>query len=349
VRGQTQPALELAQQLLQRVERQTDTGPEMLGHYLLGMALFQRGALKDAVQHFEEAVSRYDRHQHHQLAHLYGIDIGVAARSFLSWPLWYLGYPERALEHGRQALTLAQELGHPFSLVFAHCWLAWLHQLRQEPQAAQEQGEAGAALASQQRFALYAAWSTVAHGWALTQLDQSIAGTAKMQEGLGGAAITGAEALRPYFLALLAEAKGNSGPEEGLQLVDEALKVVEHTEERFYEAELYRLKGTLTLKQSEVRGPASGVPNTQHPTPNSHAEAEAEACFYKAIEIAQQQQAKSLELRAAMSLGRLWQQQGKKEEARQLLAEIYGWFTEGFDTKDLQEAKALLKELDRPL
>src|SRR5262249_35242699 len=131
-------------------------------------------------------------------------------------------------------------------LVFAHCWLAWLHQLRQEPQAAQEQGEAGAALASRQRFALYAAWSTVAHGWALTQRDQSIAGTAKMQEGLSGAAITGAETLRPYFLALLAEAKGNGGsPEEGLQLVGEALTVVEHTEERFYEAEIYRLKGEL--------------------------------------------------------------------------------------------------------
>jgi hypothetical protein len=137
----------------------------------------------------------------------------------------------------------------------------------------------------------------------------------------------------------LAEAYEKVGqPEDGLVVLAEVLAIVDNSEECMCEAELYRLKGQLTLAQSSV-------PNTQHPAPSTHAEAEAEACFHKAIEIASKQQAKSLELRAVMSLARLWQGQGKQDEARQMLAEIYGWFTEGFDTKDLQEAKALLEEL----
>ncbi len=132
--------------------------------------------------------------------------------------------------------------------------------------------------------------------------------------------------------------------EEGLTALAGALTVADKTGERFYEAELYRLKGELSL-QSAVRSPRSEVTSPQHPAPNPQAEAEAEACFHKAIEIARRQQAKSLELRAVTSLARLWQQQGKKGEARQMLAEIYDWFTEGFDTADLQEAKALLEEL----
>jgi predicted ATPase len=154
-----------------------------------------------------------------------------------------------------------------------------------------------------------------------------------MSQGIGAWRATGAELLRPHFLALLAEAYGKAGQaEEGLAALAEALEVVDKSGERFYEAELYRLKGTLTL-QSQVSSPKSQV------------QKEAEECFQRAIEIARRQQAKSLELRAVMSLSRLWQQQGKREEARQLLAELYGWFTEGFDTKDLQEAKALLQEL----
>ena len=140
---------------------------------------------------------------------------------------------------------------------------------------------------------------------------------------------------QPYFLALLVEAYGKVGQvEEGLSVLAEALALVDRTGERNYEAELYRLKGMLTLKQSGVQSPESKV------------EREAEECFQKAIEIVRRQEAKSWELRAVMSLSRLWQQQGKKEEARQMLAEIYGWFTEGFDTKDLQEAKALLDALN---
>ena len=167
-----------------------------------------------------------------------------------------------------------------------------------------------------------------------------------MRQGLAAYRGTGAEQGQTWFLALLAEACGKVGQlEEGLALLAVALAAVDKTGERVYEAELYRLKGELTLQKFQVSGSKFQVTSPQPPTPSTQAEAEAEACFLKAIEIARRQSAKSLELRAVMSLSRLWQHQGKKEEARQMLAEIYDWFTEGFDTKDLQEANALLREL----
>ena len=165
-------------------------------------------------------------------------------------------------------------------------------------------------------------------GWALTAQGEGAEGIAQMRQGLVAYRATGAELHRPYFLSLLAEAYGKVGqPEEGLTVLVEALATVDNTGERNWEAELHRRKGELLLMQ---QGQKVG---------------EAEECFRKALDTARRQQAKSLELRAAMSLSRLWQQQGKQEEARQMLAEIYGWFTEGFDTADLQEAKALLEEL----
>jgi predicted ATPase len=174
-------------------------------------------------------------------------------------------------------------------------------------------------------------------GWALAEQGQGKEGISQIRQGLIDYQATGAELFRPHHLALLAEAYQKNGQvEEGLATLAEALAFVDRTGERFYEAELYRIKGELTLAQSSVTDPRLLVPDPQ---------GEAEACFLKAIEIAQKQQAKSLELRAATSLARLWQQQSKQKEAHQLLSTIYGWFTEGFDTKDLQEAKALLEEL----
>jgi predicted ATPase len=167
----------------------------------------------------------------------------------------------------------------------------------------------------------------------------------QIRRGLPVYRATGAETSQPYFLALLAEVYGKVGQDqEGLTALAEALAMADRTGERLHVAELYRLKGTLTL-QSNVQNLQSNITTLQPLTPNPQAEAEAEECFWKAIEIARQQQAKSLELRAAVSLSRLWQHQGKRAEAHALLAPIYGWFTEGFDTADLQEAKALLEEL----
>jgi predicted ATPase len=186
------------------------------------------------------------------------------------------------------------------------------------------------------------ALGSILQGWLLTAQGQREEGIAQMRAGVETERATGGALNQPYFLALLAEAYKQGGlAEEGLRTLAEALAYVNQTGERIDEAELYRLKGELLLNAE--CGMQNAESNTLHPTP--YTLGEVEGCFLKAIEIARQQQAKSLELRATMSLARLWQQQGKKDEARQRLAEIYGWFTEGFGTTDLQEARVLLEEL----
>ncbi|MBI3798633.1 MAG: hypothetical protein HY268_16920 [Deltaproteobacteria bacterium] len=189
------------------------------------------------------------------------------------------------------------------------------------------------------------AQAAILRDWALAEQGQEAEGIAQIRQGLPAHRETGAELTGPYYLALLAEAYGKVGQvEEGLSGVAEALTMVDKDGERLWEAELYRLKGQLTLQKSAVRGPKSKVEESPQFEVRSP-ESEAEECFCKAIEIARRQHAKSLELRAVMSLRHLWRQQGKQKEAHELLSEIYHWFTEGFDTKDLQEAKTLLEEL----
>jgi predicted ATPase len=192
-------------------------------------------------------------------------------------------------------------------------------------------------LSSEQGFPLWLAVGTIWQGWTLTEQGQGEEGIAQMRQGLTAYQATAGALGRPYYLLLLAEACGKVGQtEEGLAVLAEALAVVDESGARCHQPELYRLKGELLLTQEGYRLQAEGWREKTK---------EAEECFLKAIDIARQQQAKSLELRAVKSLSRLWQQQGKREQARQMLGEIYGWFTEGFDTKDLQEAKALLEEL----
>ena len=201
-------------------------------------------------------------------------------------------------------------------------------------------------LATEQGFALFLAQATVLRGWTLAAQGQGAEGIAQMRQGLDACRATGAELFQPYYLALLAEANGQVGQtEEGLRLLVEALTAAEKTGERVYEAELYRVKGELLLGQAAARGaaPTSAAQPAMFVGGEPSVITEIEVCFRQALSVAHRQQARSLELRAAMSLGRLWQRQGKRDEARQLLAEIFGWFTEGFDTTDLQEARALLE------
>src|SRR5262249_21065717 len=219
-----------------------------------------------------------------------------------------------------------------------------VHQFREEAATVREQTEATLTLSTEHGFAYRAAWATLLQGWALAAQGHREEGVVRMQEGIAAQRATGAEINHPYFLALQAEVYGKMGqPEEGLAVLAEASAMRQRTGEQWYETEMYRLRGELTLAQSSVQGLESSVQTPQSAFRNP--QSEAEACFLKAIEIARQQQAKSWELRATMSLAHLWQQQGKKDAAHSMLAEIYGWFTEGFDTKDLQEAKALLTAL----
>jgi predicted ATPase/DNA-binding winged helix-turn-helix (wHTH) protein len=327
-RGQLQTAVQLGEQLLCLAQSQPEPALLMLAHHMLGQVFFFRGRPVLAHTHHTQALALYNPQAHRVLALRYGVDLGAGSHDYLARELWLLGYPDQALQHSQAALTLAQEVSHPYSLAFALTFSALLHQFCREASAAYEQAAAATTLATEQGFALWATYGTVLHGWARAMQGQSEAGIAEIRQGLAAALATGAKVMQPYFLGLLAEAYGEGGhPEAGLPLLAEAMAVMDTTEVRFYGAEISRLKGTLLLKQA--------IPEVS----------QAEACFQQALTIARRQQAKSWELRAAMSLSRLWQQQGKRAEAYELLAPLYGWFTEGFDTMDLQEAQALLTAL----
>jgi predicted ATPase len=219
-------------------------------------------------------------------------------------------------------------VSHPFSLTQALVFAVTVHQYRREVLAAHEQAVAATTLATEQGFASWLARGTVLHGWALAMQGQGEAGLAEIRQGLAAELATGSTLHQVYHLGLLAEAYGIGGhPDEGLEVLAEALAVLDTTEVRYSAAEIHRLQGALLLLQE--------VPDA----------AQAETCFHQALDVARQQQAKSHELRAATSLARLWQSQGKRQEAYDLLTPIYGWFTEGFDTADLQDARTLLETL----
>jgi len=330
VRAEHATAGELAEQLLSLAQQQGEPALLLEAHRAVGQSLCWRGRVAEARGHLEQAIALYHPQQHRSHAVRYGRDPGVDCRGYAAIALWWLGYPEQGLAHLQEALPLAQALSHPFSLAMALVEAAVVHQLRRETEATLAQAEAAIAVSSEQGFPMWLAYGTVFRGWALAVQGQDDKGIAQIRQGLDALRAIGAEFLRPYCLAMLAEAYARSGQTEaGLAAVAEALAAVEATGERFWEAELHRLQGECLLAQD-------GKGQTAE---------EAETCFRQALEIARRQGAKAYELRAALSLSRLWQRQGRREDARQLLEPIYGWFTEGFDTADLQAAKALIDVL----
>ena len=321
---------EVAVQLFHLTQPMPDSPQHALAYYAMGVTALYRGEWATApCQHVETCQALYDA----QPLQVQDVQAGqatpVACRMYGAVTLWVLGYPEQALQRQQEGLTLASHLSHPYSLAYALLMAAILHQFRREAPRLQERAEALMALCSSQGFRTFLVMGTILHGWARTVQGHDEEGVIRMREGLAAFRNAGEELRRPYFLALLAEGHGTMGQTvEGLHVLAEALALVEKNGECEYEAELYRLKGELLIQE----GKEPGVLAT-------------EECLQHALASARHQQAKSLELRAAMSLARLWQQQGKRVEARALLAPIYDWFTEGFDTADLQEAKALLEEL----
>jgi predicted ATPase len=246
-----------------------------------------------------------------------------------AWTLWCLGYPDQSLAKGDEALALGREMAHYHTLAIALCHVAMLHQLRREVQSTEELSEALVTLSTEQGFAYWPGVARAMNGWAFADRGQGEAGIAQLRSAMAAIRAIGTAAELPWYLTLLAAAHGTVGQTAaGLDAIAEALAQVASTNERFYEAEIYRVKGELLLKHG---GPESA--------------AGAETCFRQALAIAEAQSAKSWQLRAAMSLARLWAEQGKRAEAHDLLAPVYGWFTEGFDTADLKDAKALLDEL----
>jgi class 3 adenylate cyclase/predicted ATPase len=327
-RPQLHTARELGDTLLRLAQRADDPALAVIAHYALGVTWFYLGVLPAARQHLEEGIARYTPDQRRAPAFRMGIDPGVACRVHAALILWLLGYPAQALARIHDALALAHALSHPYSLAFARWTAAYVYQWRRDVPAVHEQAEAAIVLSTEQGFPLWAANGTIFRGWALTMQGQGEAGLAQFRQGIAAWRATGATLRVPYYCTLLADVCASLGyPADGLQALAEAHTLVEQHEERWWEAEVARLRGVVLLRQP-------GMPP-----------AEAETCFQRALDVARRQEAKSLELRAAMSLARLWQQQGKRDDARELLAPVYGWFTEGFDTADLQEAKALLEEL----
>jgi len=249
-------------------------------------------------------------------------------RGFGSYSLWHLGYIEEAVALSEEASNLAREAGDPFNLILALDHAAMLRQFGRDYHAVGMLASAAMDACSEHRFAYYMARATFLRGWASAAGGQLDGGIAYMRRGLADLEATGCRLRRPYFLALLAETLIDVGhPEEGLEIVAEAITLAETTSEHWRDADLQRTKGRLLLALSRERAP------------------EAEACFRRALEIARKQSAKAFELQAAINLAQLWWDQSKRAKAHDLLAPVYGWFTEGFDTADLKDAKALLDEL----
>jgi predicted ATPase len=328
-RGEEQTTRALGEQLLSLAERLQDPDLLLEAHHALWATSFFGGEPAATRPHQEQGLRLYEPQRHRTHAALYSRhDPGVCCRMLAAPSLWLLGYPDQAVGSIQAALTLAQQLAHPLSLTLALYWAAVVHHLRREAPQTQARAEAAMAIATDQELSASLARVTPLRGWALATSGHEEEGITQIRQGLAASQAMEVMEDRPYHLALLAEAFPLVGQTaEGLEALTEALATLARSMTRWWETELYRLRGELLLQQTVAQLE------------------EAEVCFQQALVVAGRQQAKSLELRAAMSLARLWQRQDKQVEAHELLAPVYGWFTEGFDTADLQEAKALLEKL----
>ena len=326
--GEVTTAGRLVEELFRIVHGETDSGLLLQARHAAWPTVLATGDLLGACQHIEAALALYDREKHSQHAHLYGgHDPGVCGYVSHALNLMTLGYPHQAVGQMERGLALAREIDHPPSLAQALWFRAELHHFRREPQAVEEFANAVLPLVSQHGSVVGVANATMLRGWALTAQGATGDGIAELRKGLDAWRGTGSKFHVPYRLARAADAFRLAGLfEHGLDLVAEATRAMEQTGDRWFEPELHRLTG-------EMRRPAGG------------GQAELENCFLRALEIARARCSRLFELRAATSLARLWRGQGKQNEARDLLAPVFCWFTEGFETTDLQEAKALLFEL----
>jgi len=325
LRANLTAAIDIASEFLRLGGRLSYDGMAMRGHWALEITFTHRGDFPLALEHFEKALSLYVHDRHRDDAFLFALNPGVAMRCFAAWSLWFTGRPAESLVRMQEALTLARELSEPHGLAHALGFAGILHQLRGERHAAQEYADEVIALSTEHGLALYQAMGTILHGWALTWNSNAEDAIQLMRHGLAAWQTTGAHLMLPHSLGLLAEAlHAASRPDEGLAVVAEALAIADTTGERWYQAELYRLRGELLL------------------TRDSSAVVAAEGSFLLALATAREQRARALELRAAMSLVRLTRTHGRRHSALALIRPILETFTEGLDTIDVAEAKALV-------
>ena len=313
--------LELANQI-------QDPGAQMLGHWIVGGCALFTGNFEIGLDHSVKGAGYYDDTKHRDLALIYGHNPGPTCMDWAAWAYWMMGFPDTYLRKDREALALARDIDHPLpsAAVFVHAAL-W-DSIRDDVPRTLKHAQETIVLSTEAGIPLRQIEAEIMEGWALAEQGETQRGIAELEKAIDDWRAMGCEIARPWWLALLAKARIKAGePDAALEALHEALEITETTDERAWKAELHRLTGVALLAKdaSDSEG--------------------AEASFAKAIAVAQAQKAKSLELRAATSLARLWQAQGKAREAHDLLAPVYGWFTEGFDTADLTDAKALLDEL----
>jgi predicted ATPase len=319
---------ELAAQILALAEKQGTNDALMIGHRLMGLSLSQTGNIAEGRTHLDQSVALYDPAAHRALATRFGQDMRVVALTQRACDLWALGYPEAGLADADHALKDAREIGHAATLMSALSFAPMVRFLCEEYAATSAQVDESVALADKKGASYWKALGMLNKALVSTMTAKTVDAAQKMASCIVAYRSTGATFLIPWYLSILARAYAEVGLiDDAWRCIQEAVALVETTKERLLEAEFYRIAGEITLMT---------------PKPDT---AKAQAYFERALAIARQQQAKSLELRAAMSMARLWRDQGKREEARELLAPVYGWFTEGFDTRDLKEAKVLLDEL----
>jgi predicted ATPase len=329
VRGELRRAHDLSARLAALAQEEGVPIPRALARRARGTALFYLGRFADATAALDDGIAIDDTvAAWEDPAHLllYTERAGVVCRLYSAWALWFLGFPDRALERVEAGLTLSQSLSHVYSLAFALNWAAVLHNLRREYAAAQGRAEAVIEITGKHRMPEWLANATLSRGCALVGLGQEEEGIVQLRAGLADWNVTGSHVQETQWLGIIAEAHLQAGQfDDALTALDRGVATAAETGECHYQAELHRLRGLLLAKRGEAAGAASWL--------------------HRAIDTARSQEAKSLELRAATSLARLWAGEGRRAEARDLLAPIYGWFTEGFDTLDLIDAKALLHEL----
>jgi predicted ATPase len=325
-RGELDLAMRLDEDLLRISREREDSGGLVLGHFSSGRNLMLAGGFISSRSHLEDALALYDPISHHSLVHQAGSHSRVVSQGWLGIVLFCLGYPDQALTRGSAAIAEARGLAHPPSLAASLALGAGLLWLVGDNTALDRRSDELAAVATEQGFPFWRAQGAIYRGWAKVKNGDVAEGISLLRSGSAAFRATGAEQWMPQNIALLARACGIAGQiDEAVTLLDDALQIVERTGERWFAAELNRRKGQLLLRQGQSEA--------------------AEELYCRALSIAVEQEAKLWELRAAVSLARLRRDQGLRAEARDLLAPIYGWFTEGFDTPDLKEAKALLDQL----
>jgi tetratricopeptide (TPR) repeat protein len=323
-----QLAIQLAEQILRLSPKAEDpTLLLLIGHNAQAANLSMMGEFSRALGHAEHAIAAYSYQRHGSSACLLGQNIKPASTSWASFDLWSLGYPDQGKQRLQDALAFARDLKHPFTLSFALFFAVRFHQFCRDPQAVNKAIDEELKLCTEFGFQQWIGIMSTYRGWVLSEQGQPREGTTQILNGIEALQQTGAIVFLPQIYAMLAEAYMKAEQaEKGLAALREGMSYIEKTEQSYYEAELHRLEGELLLMHGE-------------------SDVDVEERFQQAIEVAHRQQARSLELRAAMSLARLWQNQGKRNEAHKILSDTYGWFTEGFDTPDLKDAKALLEEL----